>query len=224
MSYQLLISFVFPWQPFLHFAVGRNSIFRQRMPILDRKFQMATAPNANAPEVLIRGSCLCNWIKFTIRVPTEEEINSHPLNFTSAGKLRATNCHCNTCRQSVGALFGTWVHVPAELVTISDLAMNMGTYRSSEGATRKFCRVCGTSLFSPDDGWELEPENKEVNPTNMYNREWKGNPGKTIDISVGAMEHLEAKKWVEVVEHIYMEDTLDGGHWISLGKDLPVYI
>ena len=160
----------------------------------------------------IQGSCLCKWIKFTITIPSNADISSHPAHFTSAGKLRATNCHCTTCRSSVGALFGTWAHVPAELLTISDLAMNTGTFRSSENVTRKFCRVCGTSLFSPEDGWAIEAEDKD-DMASMYNREWKGKEGKTVDVSVGAMDAVDAKKWVEIVEHIYLEDTVDGGHW-----------
>src|SRR5271154_6776875 len=100
----------------------------------------------------IQGCCLCKWIKFAIQIPSDP--SAYPAHFTSTGKLRATNCHCTTCRHSTGALFGTWAHVPADLLKVSDLAMNLGTFRSSEFATRKFCRVCGTSVFSPEDGWE----------------------------------------------------------------------
>lgn len=56
----------------------------------------------------------------------------------------------------------------------------------------------------------------------MYNREWKGKEGKTVDVSVGAMDDVDAKKWVEVVEHIYLEDTVDGGHW-DPERRLPMY-
>jgi hypothetical protein len=101
--------------------------------------------------------------------------------------------------------------------------MNMGTYRSSPEVTRKFCRVCGTSLFSPDDGWEVVPENLEVSMTNMYHREYRGIPGRTVDVSVGAMDSEDAKKWVEVVEHIFLDDTVEGGHVVS-AKKLPMYV
>ena len=99
--------------------------------------------------------------------------------------------------------------------------MNTGTYRSSKYATRKFCRVCGTSLISPEDGWEQEVEDKE-DLAGLYNREWRGKDGKTVDVSVGAMDAVDAKKWVEVVEHIYLEDTVDGGHW-NPEQRLPMY-
>ena len=56
----------------------------------------------------------------------------------------------------------------------------------------------------------------------MYNREWRGKEGKTVDVSVGAMDAVDAKKWVEVVEHIYLEDTVDGGHW-NPEQRLPMY-
>ena len=101
--------------------------------------------------------------------------------------------------------------------------MNTGTYRSSEHVTRKFCRVCGTSLFSSEDGWEVDVEDKEVSITNMYNRELHGKKGKTVDISVAAMEVKDAKEWVEIVEHVFLDDTVDGGHWLA-GKVLPMYL
>jgi len=97
--------------------------------------------------------------------------------------------------------------------------MNMGTFRSSPEVTRKFCRVCGTSLFSPEDGWEVVPENQEVSMTNMYHREYRGKAGKTVDVSLGAMDAGEAKKWVEVVEH---DNTVEDSHSVSV-KKLPMY-
>jgi hypothetical protein len=170
----------------------------------------------------IHGSCLCKKITFSIVVPETTVPAKYPLHFTSSGKLRATNCHCTTCRRSVGALVGTWAHVPANFFTVSDLAMCTGTYRTSEQVTRKFCRVCGTSLFSPEDGWNIIPENTEVSNL-LYNREIHGKVGKTVDVSVAAMDIIAAKRFVEVVEHIFLEDTIDGGQWAS-EKSLPRYI
>ena len=67
-------------------------------------------------------------------------------------------------------------------------------------------------MFSTEDGWEIEAEDKD-DLASMYNREWKGKEGKTVDVSVAAMDAADAKKWVEVVEHIYLEDTVDRGQW-----------
>lgn len=100
--------------------------------------------------------------------------------------------------------------------------MNMGTFRSSGNVTWKFCRVCGTSLFSPEDGWEADVDDKEVSVTNMYNRELHGRGGKTVDVSVAAINNKDAKRWIEVVEHIFLDDALDGVNWL-LGRTLPMY-
>lgn len=52
------------------------------------------------------GSCVCKWGKFTITIPPTTDRNPHPAHFTSSGRLRATNCHCNTCRQSFSSKHG----------------------------------------------------------------------------------------------------------------------
>jgi len=77
---------------------------------------------------------------------------------------------------------------------------------------RKFCRVCGTSLFVMDLGWEVVPEDTEVQVDNMYNRMFQGKVGMTVDVSVGAMDIVRARNLVEVVEHTYLDDTIDGRH------------
>jgi len=77
-------------------------------------------------------------------------------------------------------------------------------------------------LFSPEDGWEADVGDKEVSVTNMYNREFHGKCGKTVDVSVATMNNKDAKRWVEVVEHIFLDDALDGGHWVP-GRALPMY-
>jgi hypothetical protein len=103
------------------------------------------------------------------------------------------------------------------------LALNTGTYRSSEHVTRKFCRVCGTSLFSPEDGSEVDVEDKEVSITNMYNQELRGKKGKTVDVSVAAIGVKAAKEWVEITEHMFLDATMDEGHWFP-GKALSMYL
>ena len=85
--------------------------------------------------------------------------------------------------------------------------MNLGTYRSSQNLTRKFCRVCGTSLFCAEDGWEVVPEDKRVSNL-LYNREINGKEGRVVDVAVGAIDDVDVKKYVEIVEHIFMDDAL----------------
>lgn len=99
--------------------------------------------------------------------------------------------------------------------------MCTGTYRTSQSVTRKFCRVCGTSLFTAEDGWNIVPENTEVSNL-LYNREIYGKEGKSVDVSVAAMDVVAARRSVEVVEHIYLEDTIDVEQ-LSHGNALPRY-
>ena len=94
--------------------------------------------------------------------------------------------------------------------------MNMGSFRSSPNVTRKFCRVCGTSLFFAEDGWEIIPEDKTVRMTNMYHREFRGKSGKKVDVSVWSMDVAEVKKWVEIGEDKF-DDMTEGGHLLSRG-------
>lgn len=118
----------------------------------------------------------------------------------------------------MGSLLATWVHIPAELFTLSDLAMNLGTYRSDKNATRKFCRVCGTSLFCAEDGWAIIPEDKSVSNL-LYNREIMGKEGRTIDVAIGAIDDADVKKYVHIVEHTFMDDAV----YPNEPKSLPRY-
>jgi hypothetical protein len=59
-------------------------------------------------------------------------------------------CHCGQCRRWHGHV-GAYTAVPRaalELTAAGDLAW----YRSSEEATRGFCRACGSSLFWQGEG------------------------------------------------------------------------
>ena len=58
--------------------------------------------------------------------------------------------------------------------------------------------------------------------TNVYNREFHGMVGKTVEVSVASISDKDAKQWVEVVEHIFLEETVEGGHWVP-GRPLPMY-
>ena len=104
--------------------------------------------------------------------------------------------------------------------------MNMGSYRidEREGKYRKFCRVCGTNLFVVEAGWEVVPEDTNtVDVESMYNREFVGRQGVTVDVSVGAMDPVKAKDMIEVVEHTYLDDTLDARHAFP-EPNLPMYL
>ena len=49
-----------------------------------------------------------------------------------------------------------------------------------------------------------------------------GKGGKTADVSVVTMNNKNVKRWVEVVEHIFLDDAIDGRHWVT-GRALRMY-
>ncbi|MEP3349286.1 MAG: GFA family protein [Marinomonas sp.] len=74
------------------------------------------------------GSCLCNKITFSV----------------SGFSEKAAHCYCSMCQKFHGAAFGT-------LVGVFGLTWHSGFellkhYQAKNGATRTFCRECGSSL------------------------------------------------------------------------------
>ncbi|WP_108125251.1 GFA family protein [Saccharospirillum mangrovi] len=81
-----------------------------------------------------RASCLCGGVK--IRAVLQPNTASH--------------CHCSMCRKQHGAAFGSYINVK-----VDDLVYEQGEdlvqmYRSSDIASRAFCRVCGSTLLFID--------------------------------------------------------------------------
>ena len=75
-----------------------------------------------------QGGCLCGAVRYR----------------STAGPIRAVNCHCSICRRFSGAAFMTFVHFPK-----SAFAWERGQptrYRSSAEAERGFCARCGSTL------------------------------------------------------------------------------
>jgi hypothetical protein len=59
------------------------------------------------------------------------------------------------CRRAQGAAFVTWLGVAREQFRILDGAQ-LGRYQSSPGATRSFCKQCGSPLFFESERWAGE--------------------------------------------------------------------
>jgi len=78
------------------------------------------------------GSCLCGAIKYTVA----GEVG--PLIF----------CHCSKCRKANGSAFLAAVSIEADDFTVSDPQGNLTSFESSPGVFRKFCRHCGSPLYS----------------------------------------------------------------------------
>ena len=88
-------------------------------------------------EAIIRGSCLCGGVEFE---------------FTPPVKFCA-HCHCSLCRRAHGAGYVTWTGVQSEALRITRGEQLLTSYASSESAVRRFCSICGSSLFFQAERW-----------------------------------------------------------------------
>jgi hypothetical protein len=84
-----------------------------------------------ASESPVRGACLCGAVQFEIALPT----------------VACVHCHCTMCRRAHGAGYVTWVIVPTPQLRITAGSERLSRYQSSDHGARRFCGVCGSSLF-----------------------------------------------------------------------------
>lgn len=84
----------------------------------------------------VRGSCLCQAVKYEIR-----------------GNVRdLSHCHCSMCRKAHGASFSTYARVVAGDFLYLEGEDSIAHYRSSAEVERTFCRRCGSNLTFRFDG------------------------------------------------------------------------
>lgn len=97
--------------------------------------------------------------------------------------LSGTYCHCNSCRHVTGGMYtqGYLWYGPEEEIIKSDLKR----YAISENLILFFCGTCSTPLF--------------------------GKAGKYICIPDGVLPNISEADLVRTKDHIFVEDTLDGG-------------
>lgn len=86
------------------------------------------------------GSCYCERIRFRAEFPSRF----------------VCHCHCHTCRRAHGAAFVTWAGFPAAQFQLTDGESELARYETETGATRSFCRVCGSTLFFESPRWKGE--------------------------------------------------------------------
>lgn len=89
---------------------------------------------ANKPRVPVTGGCLCGAIRFE---------STEPPNMVGF-------CHCRMCQKASGNLFIVFADFPGP--TFSYTRGEPTYYRSSDIATRGFCRECGTPIVFRYDG------------------------------------------------------------------------
>jgi hypothetical protein len=76
-------------------------------------------------EAVHEGGCACGAFRFR----------------ATGAPLRASLCHCMTCRQVHGSAFGAYAIFTREQV---EMTGKLGVWRSSEHGRRHFCPVCGS--------------------------------------------------------------------------------
>ena len=91
----------------------------------------------------ITGSCLCAGVTFEVDLPF----------------LRAGHCHCTWCRKHSGTFGCTQGRVLRNQFRLTTGADLVECYRpgNGDGASKAFCKTCGSSLFGGT--W---PEGEEV--------------------------------------------------------------
>ena len=83
------------------------------------------------------GKCLCGAVSYTVH----------------AEPLVTINCHCEDCRRSTGAVFGTNVMVPEDRVEMKGtLGRYTHTADSGNTMTKMFCPACGSLVAGTSSG------------------------------------------------------------------------
>jgi hypothetical protein len=103
----------------------------------------------------VSGSCYCGAVRFTARFPTRF----------------VAHCHCRNCQRAHGAPMVTWAGVVDERFRLESGEAELIAYATDTGATRSFCRVCGTTLFYRSPRWPGEVHVAAVNFDGPLDRE-----------------------------------------------------
>jgi hypothetical protein len=124
----------------------------------------------------VEGACLCERVRFELRMPT----------------IVCAHCHCSMCRRAHGAGYVTWIRLPKDQLRLLSGEDALARHQSSDHATRRFCRICGSSLFfettrSPD----------------------------TIDVTLASLAGAIDR---EPQLHVHFDDRVG---WIPVADDLP---
>ncbi|KAK4203056.1 hypothetical protein QBC40DRAFT_167731 [Triangularia verruculosa] len=140
--------------------------------------------------ITLTAQCHCNALTFT----------SPPIPRSSL-PLKATNCHCNSCRHLTGSLRGSsdilWPGPPPSSPSTNSL---LKKYTFSPRLNIFFCGKCSTTLF-----WE---DNSTPGTT-------------TYLVFTGVLTPTsplrEGEKLVEWDAHMFLDDTTDGGavNWLN---------
>jgi len=129
---------------------------------------------SSEPRVPVTGGCLCGAIRYE---------STEPPNLVGF-------CHCRMCQKASGGIFLVFADFPGDAFRFTSGQLRY--YRSSEIATRGFCRECGTPISFQYDG--------------------SSGPA----IMVGTLDHPE--DWPPTWEHSGIESKVP---WFEISDDLP---
>ena len=124
----------------------------------------------------INGGCLCGAVRFEVDPPTKW----------------CAHCHCSLCRRAHGAGFVTWFGVALDRFRIVQGEQGLRWYRSTPGARRALCSLCGSTMFFAGDRWPDE-----------------------IHI---ALAHMDGPIDRAPQAHVYFDS---GADWVKVDDDLP---
>ncbi len=115
---------------------------------------------------VLHGSCLCGAVEFDFE--TDD--------------LAVTACHCGQCRRWSGHYWAV-VKGPRAGLSFVTGEDRVGWFRSSDAASRGFCRDCGSALF--------------------WRRAEAGPAGEMISVGAGA---IHGNPPLKLTQHIFVDD------------------
>ncbi len=125
------------------------------------------------------GSCLCGSIAYEV-----DKIES-----------QMSHCHCSMCRKFHGSAFSTFGEAKVGNFRWIKGEELLASYKANNGAVRRFCKVCGSSMtFSAS-----------------------GDTSKLIEFSLGT---LDSKIDLHPDAHVYIKSKVA---WFEVCDDLPQY-
>ena len=91
-------------------------------------------------ESKVRGSCYCGRVRYEAVLPSKW----------------VAHCHCANCRRAQGAGIVTYAGFEAERVRFTQGGSELVDFVSETGATRRFCRHCGSTISFQAPRWDGE--------------------------------------------------------------------
>jgi hypothetical protein len=131
--------------------------------------------------LVLTAECLCGAHTFSTEIPT------------STLPLRASACHCNSCRRVTGALYSIDLPWPEPRQNVNTTKLKQ--YAFSANISILFCRTCSTPLF-----FESTKESHD------------------LGVFTGALKNHDVDDLVKIADHIFVGDTIDGGATMWLQK------